>query len=199
MVFIVGGGGHGSEVADLLLRCEVTPSGVADDRRVDAGRFASRGISLVGTIVDLPPDARFTFGVGVPDVRQKLLPRVRCRPADPLVDPSAVVSPTAVLGAGTQVFWQAAISPLCWLGEHVLVGNGAAIGHDTVLEDLVCVQAGARIGGDVSVGTCASIGAGALVLPGLRIGDHAIVEAGALVTRSLEPGGLARAPGALPT
>ncbi len=194
MLYIVGGGGHGSDVADLALRCGLTPAGIADDRRVDTARFAGRGIAVSGTIVEVPPDARFTFGVGVPEVRQKLAPRVPCPPAQPLVDPSAVVSPTATLGAGTQIFWQAAVSPLCHLGEHVLIGHGAAVGHDSVLEDLVCVAPGARIGGDVTVGTCVSIGAGALILAGLRIGDHAIIEPGAVVTRSLEPGGLARGP-----
>ena len=192
MLYIVGGGGHGSEVADLILRCGRGPAAVADDRKVDATRFAGRGISVSGTIVEIPAAAHFTFGVGVPEVRQKLAPRVPCAAAEPLIDPSAVVSPTAELGLGTQVFWQAAVSPLCRLGEHVLIGHGAAVGHDSVLEDLVCVAPGARISGDVTIGECASIGAGALILPGLRIGDHAIVEAGAVVTRSLESGGLAR-------
>jgi len=192
MLYIVGGGGHGSEVADLILRCDRAPAAVADDRKVDAERFADRGISVSGTIVEIPAAAHFTFGVGVPEVRQKLAPRVPCAAAEPLIDPSAVVSPTAELGLGTQVFWQAAVSPLCRLGEHVLIGHGAAVGHDSVLEDLVCVAPGARISGDVTIGECASIGAGALILPGLRIGDHAIVEAGAVVTRSLESGGLAR-------
>ncbi len=194
MLYIVGGGGHGSDVADLALRCGLTPGGVADDRHVDPARFAGRGIPISGTIVEIPPEARFTFGVGVPEVRQKLAPRVMCPPAEPLVDPTAVVSPTAVLGAGSQVFWHAAVSPLCRLGEHVLLGHGAAIGHDSVLGDLVCVAPGARISGDVTIGTCAAIGAGALILPGLRIGDHAIVEPGAVVTRSLQSGGLARSP-----
>ncbi len=194
MLYIVGGGGHGSDVADLALRCGLTPTGVADDRRVEARRFAGRGIPVSGTIVEVPTDARFTFGVGVPEVRQKLAPRVPCPASEPLVDPTAVVSPTAVLGPGTQVFWQAAVSPLCELGEHVLIGHGAAVGHDSVLADMVCVAPGARISGDVTIGSCVAIGAGALILPGLRIGDHAIIEPGAVVTRSLAPGGLARSP-----
>jgi sugar O-acyltransferase (sialic acid O-acetyltransferase NeuD family) len=188
-LFIIGGGGHGSEVADLALRCGITPAGIADDRKVRDDRFAARGIPLVGTIMDVPSDARFTFGVGMSDVRQKLAPRVPCAPAAPLVDPSAVVSPTAVLGLGTQVFWHASVSPLCTLGEHVLVGHGAAIGHDSVLEDLVCVLPGARIGGDVVIGEGTSIGSGALVLRGVRIGAHAHIGAGAVVTRPVEPGG----------
>ena len=188
-LYIVGGGGHGSDVADLALRCGITPAGVADDRRVRHGRFTERGIPVTGTIMDVPEHARFTFGVGMSDVRQKLAPRVPCPPADPLVDPSAVVSPTARLGPGTQVFWQAAVSPLCVLGEHVLIGHGAAVGHDTVLEDLVCVLPGARIAGDVVIGEGTSIGMGAMVLRGVRIGAHAHIGAGAVVSRSVEPGG----------
>jgi len=187
-LYIIGGGGHGSEVADLALRCGITPAGIADDRSVRSTRFDGRGIPLTGTIVDVPPDARFTFGVGMSDVRQKLAPRVPCAPAAPLVDPSAVVSSTAVLGLGTQVFWHASVSPLSVLGQHVLVGHGAAIGHDAVLEDMVCVLPGARIGGDVVVGEGTTVGMGALILRGVRIGAHAHIGAGAVVTRPVDPG-----------
>ncbi len=188
-LYIIGGGGHGSEVADLALRCGLTPAGIADDRAVSNERFAARGIPLTGTIMDVPSHARFTFGVGMSDVRQKLAPRVPCAPAAPLKDPSAVVSPTATLGLGTQVFWHASVSPLCVLGEHVLVGHGAAIGHDSVLEDLVCVLPGARIGGDVVIGEGTTIGMGAVVLRGIRIGAQAHIGPGAVVTRPVAPGG----------
>ena len=53
-LYIVGGGGHGSDVADLALRCGITPAGVADDRRIRDGRFTDRGIPVTGTIMDVP-------------------------------------------------------------------------------------------------------------------------------------------------
>ncbi|MFP4312572.1 MAG: hypothetical protein ACLFS9_11415, partial [Nitriliruptoraceae bacterium] len=57
MLYIVGGGGHGSDVADLAQRCRITPAGIADDRSVDARRFEGRGIPLAGPIPDLPHQA----------------------------------------------------------------------------------------------------------------------------------------------
>jgi sugar O-acyltransferase (sialic acid O-acetyltransferase NeuD family) len=188
MLYIVGGGGHGSDVADLALRCGITPAGIADDRSVDPRRFAARGIPVTGPIPDLPRDVTFTFGIGNPDVRQKLAPRVPCGPAEPLVDPTAVVSPTAVLGAGTQVFWHASVGPLCRLGEHVLVGYGASIGHDSMLGDTVCVLPGAHIAGDVTIETETLIGVGAVIAQGVRIGEGARIGDGAVVTRPVAAG-----------
>lgn len=188
MLYIVGGGGHGSDVADLALRCGITPAGIADDRSVDPRRFAGRGIPVAGPIPDIPREATFTLGIGTPDVRQKLCPRVPCAPADPLVDPTAVVSPTARLGAGTQVFWHASIGPLSRLGQHVLLGPGATVGHDTVLGDTVCVLQGAHIAGDVTIEEAALIGIGAIISQGVRIGEGARIGGGAVVARPVAAG-----------
>jgi sugar O-acyltransferase (sialic acid O-acetyltransferase NeuD family) len=188
MLYIVGGGGHGSDVADLALRCGITPAGIADDRNVDARRFASRGIPVSGPIPDLPRDATFTFGIGTPEVRHKLAPRVPCAPGEPLIDPSATVSPTGTQGAGTQIFWHASVGPLCRLGEHVLVSYGATIGHDCVLADTVCVLPGAHVAGDVTIEEGALIGVGAIVAQGVRIGEGARIGEGVIVTRPVAAG-----------
>lgn len=188
MLYIVGGGGHGSDVADLALRCGITPAGIADDRSVDPRRFADRGIPVVGPIPELPCEGTFTFGIGTPEVRHKLGPRVPCEPAPALVDPTAVVSPTASVGAGTQVFWHASVGPLCRLGDHVLVSYGATIGHDCVLGDTTCVLPGAHVAGDVRIEDGALIGIGAIIAQGVRIGEGARIGDGAVVTRPVAPG-----------
>jgi hypothetical protein len=132
------------------------------------GTGSAPGASRHGRVRDLPPDGTFTFGIGYPEAATRVADLTPDRPHAALVDPSAVVSPTAELDEGVQVFWQAGVSPLCWLGRHVLVSYGATVGHDTTLGTFTCVMPGARISGDVTVGAGVLVGTGAVILQGLQ-------------------------------
>jgi sugar O-acyltransferase (sialic acid O-acetyltransferase NeuD family) len=188
MLFIVGAGGHASDVADLAIRCGHHPVGALNDGPPAEDRLGSRGITVTGGVRDLPPEATFTFGIGYPESRRRVADLTPDQPHEALVDPSAVVSPTVQLDHGVQVFWQAGVSPLCRLGRHALVSYGATIGHDTTLGAFTCVMPGARLSGDVTVGSGVLVGTGAAILQGLQVGDGATVGAGAVVTRDVPPG-----------
>jgi sugar O-acyltransferase (sialic acid O-acetyltransferase NeuD family) len=188
MLYIVGAGGHASDVADLAVRCGHPPAGALDDGPVARDRLGSRGIAISGGVGDLPADGSFTFGIGYPEPRRRVADLTPDRPHEALVDPSAVVSPTAELAEGVQVFWQAGVSPLCRLGRHALLSYGATVGHDTTLGAFTCVMPGARLSGDVRIGAGVLVGTGAVVLQGVEVGDGARVGAGAVVTRDVPPG-----------
>jgi sugar O-acyltransferase (sialic acid O-acetyltransferase NeuD family) len=188
MLYIVGAGGHASDVADLAIRCGQRPAGALDDGPTDRDRLGSREIEVIGGVRELPAGDTFTFGIGYPEARRRVADLTPDRPHQALVDPSAVVSSTAELADGVQVFWQAGVSPLCTLGRHVLLSYGATVGHDTTLGAFTCVMPGARISGDVEVGEAVLIGTGAMLLQGLHVGDGASVGAGAVVTRDVPSG-----------
>ena len=101
------------------------------------------------------------------------------------VHPSAVVSPTARLGAGPTILAQAVIGPDAVVGENVIVNSAAVVEHDCRIGDHVHVATGARIVGGVTVGDGAHVGAGATVVGGVAIGAGAIVGAGAVVVRDV--------------
>ena len=188
MLIIVGAGGHASDVADLAIRCGIRPAGAVDDNPSVADRLRSREVPFLGSLGDLPTEATYTLGLGYPSPRRVVSERLRSTPHPPLVDPSAVLSPTAKLMEGVQVFWQAAVSPDCRLGRHVLVSYGATVGHDTTIADCSCVMPGARISGNVTIGAGVLVGSGAVVLQGVHIADDAVVGAGAVVTRDVAAG-----------
>jgi len=108
------------------------------------------------------------------------------RPAT-LVDPTAVVASTTVLGAGSYVNTMANIGAASRLGEFCFVNRSAVIGHHAEIEDFVSIGPGATLAGMTRVGRGAMIGAGAVVLPRMEIGSHAVIAAGAVVTRAVAP------------
>jgi sugar O-acyltransferase (sialic acid O-acetyltransferase NeuD family) len=198
VLVIIGAGGHASDVCDLAIRCGVRPVGTVADappapdgapEAEPADRFASRHVPHLGGFDAIPDGATHTLGIGYPAPRQRVTERLHDlgdgAAHGPLVDPSAVTSPTADLQPGVQVFWLAGVSPLVRLGRHVLVSYGATVGHDTTVGAHSCVMPGARISGDVTIGRGVLIGTGAAVLQGITVGDGAIVAAGAVVTRDV--------------
>ncbi len=104
------------------------------------------------------------------------------------VSPHAVVSASAVLGAGSVVMPGAVINAGSVLGMLVIVNTNATVDHDSLLEDGTHVAPGACLAGGVHVGAGTLIGIGANVLPGTQIGERAIVAAGAVVTGNVDVG-----------
>lgn len=107
------------------------------------------------------------------------------------VSPSAVVSPTAVLGAGVAVMAGAVINACVTIGDLAIVNTGATIDHDCVIGPASHVAPGSSLAGNVTVGEGVFLGVGTCVIPERTIGDHTQVGAGGVVVDDLPPGILA--------
>jgi len=105
--------------------------------------------------------------------------------------PSAVVSPSATVGAGSVILPRAVVHTDARIGAHVIVNTGAIIEHDSVIEDGASVSPGVCTGGRVHVGRGAFIGAGATLAPRVTIGAGSVIGAGAVVVADIPPGVLA--------
>ena len=101
---------------------------------------------------------------------------------------SAIVSPSAMIGAGSCVFPGAVIGAGARLGRNVIVNTGAIVEHDCELGDHVHVASGAVLAGGVRVGEAAHVGAGASVKQGVRLGRESIVGLGAAVIEDVADG-----------
>lgn len=102
-----------------------------------------------------------------------------------LIDPTAIVSRSAVFEPGVYVGAGTTIAAACRLGAFTFVNRSASIGHHLVADAYVSIGPGAVLAGEVKVGRGAIVAAGAVVLPRISIGANAIVGAGAVVTRDV--------------
>ena len=105
-----------------------------------------------------------------------------------LTHPSAVISQSVFIGAGTQVLSQANISAGANLGEACIVNSKASIDHECQIGDGVHIAPGATLCGCVTAGDNVFIGAGSVILPRITIGNGCIVGAGAVVTKNVPAG-----------
>jgi sugar O-acyltransferase (sialic acid O-acetyltransferase NeuD family) len=104
------------------------------------------------------------------------------------IHPSAVISKTSRIGAGSQILALANIAADVITGEACIINNCAYIGHDTTVGNGVHVGPSATVLGCSNLGDYCFIGAGAVVLPRLNVGQDSVIGAGAVVTRDIPPG-----------
>jgi sugar O-acyltransferase (sialic acid O-acetyltransferase NeuD family) len=97
------------------------------------------------------------------------------------VHPTAIVSPTAEIGAGSVVFAGAIVNTHARIGAFVIVNTGVIVEHDCVLEDGVSVSPGAVMGGRVVIGRGTFVSTGVTIAARAAVGKGSIVGAGAVV------------------
>lgn len=104
---------------------------------------------------------------------------------DPLIDPTAVLPGSLLLGDGVYINSGASIGGMSKLGAFTFVNRAATLGHHFVAESYASIGPGAVAAGGVTVGRGAVIGAGAVLFPGVCVGANAVVSAGSVVTRNV--------------
>lgn len=105
-----------------------------------------------------------------------------------LVDPTAIVAHSAIVGDGGFVNAGCIIGGAAVLDRHVVVNRGASIGHHGTVGAFASIGPGVVTCGEVEIGAGAMIGAGAVLLAKVHIGAGAIVGAGSVVVHDVPSG-----------
>lgn len=105
-----------------------------------------------------------------------------------LIHPTAVIEPSATIGAGCYIGQYAVISINTKIGKHCLIHIHASIGHDTTIDEHTVIFPGARIGGNVHIESDVLVGSNAFIYQGRRIGKGTQIDAMTYVHKSLPPG-----------
>jgi len=163
--------------------------GFVDDNPALAGK-AVLGLPVLGGIETFsPPDGSCYFhcAIGTNHVRQRLARVCEERGLKPatLIDPSATVATTAIVGEGSLVAPRACISPLVKLGRHTLINIHASVAHHCHVGDFATISPGVKIGGSVEIGQGAYMGIGSCTLQNVKIGEWCMVGAGATVVNDI--------------
>ena len=177
-MYLYGASGHARVIMDILRSCGVRVEGLMDD---NPEVMELEGIPVAHAFAGQSP---LIISIGSNRVRQRIAERVEAV-FGTAVHPSAVVSDSCVIGAGTVVMHGAVLQAGVKVGSHCIVNTGATIDHECVLGDFVHVSPHGTLCGNVWAGTGSWIGAGATVIPGVRIGEWSVIGAGSVVTRDI--------------
>jgi UDP-perosamine 4-acetyltransferase len=194
-VVIVGAGGHGKVVLDILRAMDQHRiSGFLDADTTLTGTTVG-GVKVLGH-VNLLPKLRLQkirgaiIAIGDNRVRASYAKLVLDAKLELInaIHPSATVSPSATLGRNIVACARATICTEAKIGDSVIANTGCIIDHECEVGAASHICPGALLAGRVRVGAGAFIGLGAKILPCLSIGDHAVIGAGATVIRDVAGG-----------
>lgn len=194
-LLILGAGGHGKVVADIARSAGWTVVGFVD---TDASKVGTEVIDdltvvmsqdeLVEKLEDDNLRHAVTFAFGNNTGRLKLLGMFAAAHTPTLIHATASISPSAALGAGTQVSPQAVVHPMAIVGEAVILNTGCIVEHDCHIHDGVHISPGAVLAGGVTVGARTWIGANATIINNISIGHDVTIGAGTVVIRDVPDG-----------
>ena len=195
---IIGAGGHGRVVLDIL-RAEgrYNVVGFLDADPTLAGSTVG-GLPVLGRVNQFPRLKADRVKAAIVAIGES---RARRRYAQLILDngfelistrhPSAVVSPSAAIGRNVVIAPGAIIGPEVRIGDSAIINTASIIEHECQIGPGAHICPAAAMAGRVKIGAGAFIGLGSRIIQCLAIGDDAIIGAGAVVITDIPSGATA--------
>lgn len=190
-VVIIGAGGHGKVVADIVRKSGDIVVGFLDDNPA-LSEFYS-GFQVLGRVEVYEKYREYSFvvAIGNPDIRERIVGFLHNVNWYTAIHPTAVISDIEVsIAEGTVVMANAVINAGTKIGRHCIINSGAIVEHDNLIEDFVHISVGAKIAGSVQIGKSTWIGIGASVKNNLSICAGCMIGAGAVVVKNISEVGI---------
>lgn len=190
-IALLGAGGHGKVVADIVELSGVSLANVFDEA-------AKPGQQLLGHAVEALPDdislleCAWIMAIGDNTIRRrKFLAFLEQGAAFAVAThPRACIAKSSSLAEGSVVMAGAVINPGVVIGKNVIINTSASVDHDCQIGDHAHIAPNATLCGNVTVGESTWVGAGATVIEGIKIGMNALVGAGAVVIDDVPDGAM---------
>lgn len=188
-VIIVGAGGQGLIVADMLLQSSsARPAGFVSEDAASRPRTIL-GIPVLGTPDLLSRTAHDAIVVAVGDNRTRRLVTERLVGLGEKVitvrHPFTNIAAGVTIGEGTMISAGVVITPGATIGRGVLLNTTCSVDHESSVGDFAHISIHAGIGAGCVIGEETLIGPGAIVTTGRRVGARSVIGAGAVVLRDI--------------
>lgn len=193
MLLIYGSGGLGREVYDLATRINNknqcwSEIAFIDDIRPDLELDGVKVLKF-SDILQLE-NTECIVAVGEPNSREKLHQKLKenNQKIATLIDPSAVVSSSAIVEEGSIICAFVLIANKSRICQNVLVQSFVNVGHDILVGSHSVISSGVFPGGGDIFGEKVYIGMGATIKEKLTVGDNTIIGMGACVFQDIPSG-----------
>lgn len=186
-IILVGAGEQAKAIIAAAKSCGLNVRAIYDDDQTRWGEL------LLGVPISGPASAacqaELPAVLGFDDPQERrLYTESFDLPWKTVIDPTAFLNPSAIVGPGTVVLAGAVIQPSVSIGRHVLVSANATIAHDCLIDDFVQIGTGADLAGGVRVGAGAKFDVGAVVIPNIHIGAWTQIGPRAVVIHDVPDG-----------
>lgn len=188
-VIIIGAGGHGKVIADIVRKNGDILVGFLDDAYLEETEFY--GSKIYGKIEKYKEfaDCQFIVAIGNNTIRKKVATMLDCQWYT-AIHPSSQISDSVKVGEGTCVMANAVINADTVIGNHAIINTGSVIEHDCKIGDFCHISPSATVCGVTTIGKNVWIGAGATIKNVLTICDNVTVGMGAIVINDINESGI---------
>ena len=194
-VLIIGAGGLGKEVADLIRDIggyEII--GFLDDDVNKKGAVIN-GIPVLDTIGCLEQYGNVenvVIAIANPAARRRIYEYSRTmRFQYPnLIHPTVVVGSNVKMGIGNIVGAYSMLSTDVVLHDFITINPQCGIGHESSVGSFTTLYWNVHIGGNTFILENCELGSKACVIQGLRISDNVVLGAGAVVVKNIDESGI---------
>ena len=187
-IVIIGFGGHAKSVADTIERTgQYNIVGYTDTEESDnSEKYKYLGTDSVLKEVFEGGVVYAAIGVGYigkGDLRDRLYTMLKDIGYElpVIIDPSAIVSDSAIIEEGSFIGKGAIVNADARIGKMCIINSKSLVEHETVVGDFSHVAVGANLCGQVNVGDHVFIGAGAVVVQCKNVCNGTFVRAGEVV------------------
>lgn len=184
-IYIIGAGGHGKVVLDILLKIKKIKSnfeiiGFLDEIKKEP----IMGYPVIGSLATIKKmklnknNNFFIIALGKNELRERIVRDYKDLKYIIAIDPSAVIGLGSQIGEGTVIKANSVISPGTKIGKHCIINSLVSIEQDTLIEDFVHVYPNVSIYGEntikkgVTIFSNASTENGVIVYQDLAYGEH---------------------------
>jgi acetyltransferase EpsM len=197
-VIIVGTGGHAAELVDYLMHINAVSAvekpkewevvGLIDDSEVNYAAYAY-DFPFLGKIKDHEVQHKVGYVMGIANMkcRRVIIEQLQQKGARfvTLIHPTALVSPSAIIGVGCVISHNVSIGPKAVLGDFNLINSRCTIGHDSTIGNYNFLAPQVVTGGFAVVGDENFIGTNGVLLPAIAVGDRNTIAAGMIVDKNV--------------
>ena len=190
-LMIIGAGGHGRVVADVVRKEGLYTEIAFLDDAVPAG-FAYPCLGKVMEFEKYAKDYDVFVAIGNNRIRRKITETVKSQGGHlvTIVSPDAVIGSGVTVGVGSVVLPRAVVNTGTRIGDGVIINTASALDHDCVVGNFSHIAVGAHLSGSVHIGENTWMDAGAVAQANVHICNDCKVCVGSAVNCDLEEPGI---------
>ena len=187
-VVIIGAGGHGRVVLDILRNNHQFDIVGFIDSNTAAHHRTVDGIEIIGDLSLIPRFTNMGIGgaivaIGDNHIRNNYAQTVENAGVNLVnaIHPSANIADNANIGKNVVIAAGASICTHVTIEDSTIFNTGCIIDHESIIQKAAHICPGVKLAGHVHVKPSAFVGIGATIVQGVTIGQSAVVGAGAVV------------------
>ena len=190
-LIIIGAGGHGRVVADVVRRDGLYKEIAFLDDAIPAVGFGYPYLGKVAEFEKYANDYDVFVAIGNNQIRRKITETVKGQGGRvvTVIASEAIVGSGVTIGVGSVILPRAVVNAGTCIGNSVIINTASVLDHDCVVGDFSHIAVGASLSGSVHIGENTWIDAGAVVKTNVRICDGCKVDVGSAVNCNLEEPG----------